>query len=60
MRVEWQEFANKTRHIRGTCTHCGKFSHYLTQTPQAIEAADGAAQKAAIGETGGLFGEGDY
>jgi hypothetical protein len=38
--LAWQYFRNGTRHIRGDCPACRRFSHYVTQTPAATRGAD--------------------
>ncbi len=55
----WTKFTNGTVHIRGDCTGCGKFSHYLPQTPAAVRAADvnGEFKGHRTPTEGGLFDE---
>lgn len=44
LRLTWQTFANKTKHIRSDCSACGKFSHYVPQSPEATVEADANRQ----------------
>lgn len=40
LRLTWTVFSNGTRHIRGDCAACGKFSQYVPQSPLAVHRAD--------------------
>lgn len=51
--VEWQEFADGSRHVRASCPACGAFIRYLPHADPAAARAKPRPKKPAAGP--GLF-----
>lgn len=39
-RLQWQTFANGTRHIRAECRRCGRYIRFVPQTQDNVQRAD--------------------
>jgi hypothetical protein len=38
--LKWQQFADRSRHIRAECAACGVYHGYVALTPDAVAIAD--------------------